>query len=88
MTYAEWAPPPWIAESAACMWSTVATGRGRVLPDACVDLIHIEGFSRGCFAWRKRTSRLIVSPHSLVQRHVEGSAVDVLNDVLTWEPGL
>jgi hypothetical protein len=55
--------------------------------DDCVDLIHIEGFSHGCFAWRKRTSRLIVSPHSLVQRHVEGSAVDVLNDVLTWKPG-
>ena len=47
MTYAEWAPPPWIAESAACMWSTLATGRGGVLPDACVDLMHIEG--RGTF---------------------------------------
>lgn len=55
--------------------------------DDCVDLIHIEGFSRGCFAWRKRTSRLMVSPDSLVQRQVEGSAVVVLNDVLTWEPG-
>jgi hypothetical protein len=55
--------------------------------NGCVDVIHIEGFSRGCFAWRRRTSRLIFSSDSLVQRQVEGSAVDVLNDVLTWEPG-
>ncbi|MGH3889305.1 MAG: hypothetical protein ACRDSZ_22560, partial [Pseudonocardiaceae bacterium] len=24
-----------------------------------VDLIHIDGFSRDCFAWRQRTSSLI-----------------------------
>lgn len=49
-----------------------------------VDLIHIEGFSRDCFAWRKRTSSLIVPGGALVERQVEGSALDVLNKVLTW----
>lgn len=53
--------------------------------DDWVDMIHIEGFSRGCFAWRRRTSSLIVAHDALVQRTVEGSALDVLNDVLTWE---
>ena len=47
MSYAEWAPPPWIAKPVACVWRTLATGRGGVLPDACVDLIHVEG--RGTF---------------------------------------
>jgi hypothetical protein len=51
----------------------------------CVDMIHIEGFSRDCFAWRTRTSSLIVAQDALVQRTVEGSALDVLNDVLSWE---
>jgi hypothetical protein len=32
-----------------------------------------------------RTSSLIVSQDALVQRTVEGSALDVLNDVVTWE---
>lgn len=53
--------------------------------DDWVDMIHIEGFSRGCFAWRRRTSSLIVDNDALVQRTVEGSALDVLNDVLSWE---
>ena len=52
-----------------------------------VDLIHIEGFSRDCFAWRKRISSLIVSGNGLVERQVDGSALDVLNEVLTWETG-
>jgi hypothetical protein len=52
--------------------------------DRCVDLIHIEGFSRDCFAWRKRTSSLIVSGDAVVHQ-VEGSAVEVLNQVLRWE---
>jgi hypothetical protein len=55
--------------------------------DNWVDLIHIEGFSRDCFAWRKRTSSLIVSEDALVQRRVDGSALDVLHEVLTWESG-
>lgn len=51
-----------------------------------VDLIHIDGFSRGCFAWRKRKSSLITAGDELVERRVDGSALDVLNEVLTWEP--
>ncbi|MGH3916809.1 MAG: hypothetical protein ACRDTC_25880 [Pseudonocardiaceae bacterium] len=50
-----------------------------------VDLIHIEGFSRDCFAWRKRTSSLIVSDDALMERQVDGNALSVLNEVLTWE---
>lgn len=52
-----------------------------------VDLIHIEGFSSDCFALRKRTSSLSAPGNSLVERRVTGSALDVLNEVLTWEQG-
>jgi hypothetical protein len=58
---------------------------GYRVSDGYVDMIHIDGFSRDCFAWRERASSLIVSQDALVQRTVEGSALDVLNDVLTWE---
>jgi len=51
-----------------------------------VDLIHIEGFSHDCFAWRQRISSLIVPQGTLMERRVEGSALDVLNEVLTWKP--
>ncbi|HKR48213.1 MAG TPA: hypothetical protein VJT72_01315 [Pseudonocardiaceae bacterium] len=50
-----------------------------------VDTIHIEGFSRDCFAWRKRTSSLIVPGDGLVEHRANGSALTVLNEVLTWE---
>lgn len=60
---------------------------GHRVGDDWVDLIHIKGFSRDCFAWRKRIFSLIVSQDALVQRRVEGSALDVLNEVLIWEPG-
>ncbi|MGH3899537.1 MAG: hypothetical protein ACRDTA_15105 [Pseudonocardiaceae bacterium] len=52
-----------------------------------VDLIHIEGFSRDCFACRKRTSSLMVPGNALVQRRVKGSALHVFNEVLMWESG-
>ncbi|MGH3901989.1 MAG: hypothetical protein ACRDTA_27805 [Pseudonocardiaceae bacterium] len=51
------------------------------------DTIHLNGFSRDCFAWRKRTSSLIVPGDGLVERRVAGSALVVLNDALTWETG-
>ncbi len=51
-----------------------------------VDLIHIEGFSRDCFAWRQRSSSLILPGAGLVERRANGGALDVLNEVLTWEP--
>lgn len=50
-----------------------------------LDLIHIEGFSRDCFAWRKRISSLAVPGNSVMERRVDGSALEVLNEVLTWE---
>lgn len=51
----------------------------------CVDIIHIAGFSRDCLAMRQRTSSLIVAGNGLVERRVEGSALDVLNEALTWQ---
>jgi hypothetical protein len=51
-----------------------------------MDLIHIEGFSGDCFAWRQRTFSLIITADAHVQRRVEGSALDVLGEVLNWEP--
>jgi hypothetical protein len=50
------------------------------------DEIRIDGFSRGCFARRKRVSSLIVPESVLVERRVDGGALDVLCEVLTWEP--
>ncbi len=60
---------------------------GYRVSDDWVDLIHIAGFGRDCFAWRQRTSSLIVPEGALVQRRVEGSALDVLHEALAWEPG-
>lgn len=50
-----------------------------------IDIIHLDGFSRDCFAWRTRTSSLIVPGSGLVDRRVEGGALAVLTQVLTWE---
>ena len=58
---------------------------GYRISGTCVDMIQIEGFSCDCFAWRTRTSPLMVSQEALVQRTIDGSALDVLNDVLNWE---
>lgn len=70
-----------------------AAGRGTASPpvghrvsDDFVDLIHIKGFNQDCFAWRKRTSSLIVPGDTPVEHRVEGSALNVLNGVLSWEP--
>lgn len=52
----------------------------------CVDIIHVEGFSRDCFAWRQRSSSLIIPGGGLVERRANGSALDVLTEVLTWQP--
>jgi hypothetical protein len=51
-----------------------------------IDVIHIAGFSGDCLAVRQRTSSLILPGGGLVERRVEGSALDVLNEVLMWEP--
>lgn len=55
---------------------------GNRVSDDKVDLIHIEGFSSDCFAWRQRTSALIVPGRARVERPVEGSALDVPKDLL------
>ncbi|MGH8348259.1 MAG: hypothetical protein ACRES5_17065 [Pseudomonas sp.] len=60
---------------------------GHRVSNSWVDLIHIEGFNRDCFALRKRRSRLIIQGDGLVERRVDGRAIDVLNEVLTWEMG-
>lgn len=49
------------------------------------DEIRLDGFSRDCSAQRKRISALIVPGNALEERRVEGSALDVLGAVLTWE---
>src|SRR5919107_3898041 len=36
--YREIAPPPDLAESVACVWTSVSRG-GEILPDGCVDLV-------------------------------------------------
>ncbi|MBV9012374.1 MAG: hypothetical protein JO272_10045 [Pseudonocardiales bacterium] len=51
-----------------------------------IDVIHIGGFSHGCFARRQRTSPLIIPDSERVERQVDGSALRVLNEVLSWEP--
>lgn len=53
------------------------------MSDDWVDIVRIAGFSRDCAAVRQRTSSLIVCGDALVERRVDGSALDVLNDVLT-----
>ncbi|HEX6401868.1 MAG TPA: hypothetical protein VF003_01670 [Pseudonocardiaceae bacterium] len=58
---------------------------GHRINGECVDLVHLEGFSRDCFAWRQRASSLIVSGTALVQRQVDGGALTVLNEVLSWQ---
>ncbi|MGH3928416.1 MAG: hypothetical protein ACRDTF_00385, partial [Pseudonocardiaceae bacterium] len=60
---------------------------GRRVSDDWADTIRIEGFSRDCHAWRQRVSSLVVPGDGLVQRRVAGSALTVLNEVLTWEMG-
>lgn len=60
---------------------------GNRVSGAWVDTIYIEGFSHDCFAWRTRASPLIVPGDGLVERRVDGDALTVLNEVLTWETG-
>jgi hypothetical protein len=57
---------------------------GNRVTDDYVDMIHIEGFSCDCFAFRQRNSSLIVPGRGLVERRAEGGALHVLNEVLIW----
>ncbi|MFN2496946.1 MAG: hypothetical protein ABR608_13725 [Pseudonocardiaceae bacterium] len=47
-------------------------------------MIHLGGFSSGCYAWRERQSSLIVPGGALVQTRTQGSALAVLTEVLGW----
>jgi hypothetical protein len=58
---------------------------GHRVSGSWVDVIHIAGFSHDCLAVRQRTSSLILPGDKLVGRRVEGSALDVLSEVLMWE---
>jgi hypothetical protein len=53
--------------------------------DGWRDTVHLGGFSEGCYAWRERTSSLILPGGGLVTARVSGGALTVLNTVLTWE---
>jgi hypothetical protein len=61
---------------------------GERVGDDWIDIVHIAGFSRDCLAVRQRISSPIPGDggDGVVERRVEGSALDVLNEVLTWEP--
>ena len=48
------------------------------------DVIHIGGFSSSCYAWRERQTSLILPGGALVRIRTEGSALDVLTEVLSW----
>lgn len=52
------------------------------------DTIHLAGFSRDCLAWRRRTCSLLVPGDALVEQRTHGSALTLLNEVLTWETAL
>lgn len=60
---------------------------GQRTSDRWVDIVCLEGFSRDCSAWRVRRSSLIIPSGELIERRVDGSALTVLNEALTWEPG-
>ncbi|HEX2299804.1 MAG TPA: hypothetical protein VHH34_15035 [Pseudonocardiaceae bacterium] len=57
---------------------------GRRTTDRWLDTIYLEGFSRDCHAWRQRRSPLI-TPSQKAERQISGSALDILNDVLSWD---
>ncbi|MGQ0778839.1 MAG: hypothetical protein ACT4NY_31260 [Pseudonocardiales bacterium] len=48
------------------------------------DEILLNGFSADCFAVRQRTSRLVIVGGGTALYQCEGSALTVLNTVLTW----
>jgi hypothetical protein len=50
-----------------------------------LDLIHIEGFRWHCFAWRQQASPLIGPACGPQRRRVDGTALDVLSEVLSWQ---
>lgn len=52
--------------------------------DEGTDTLYLEGFSQGCYAMRERKASLVVPGHVPVECRATGSALNVLNSVLTW----
>ena len=50
-----------------------------------VDTLQLRGFSRDCCGWRRRKTSLMVADEVLIERRVDGSALTVLREVLSWE---
>lgn len=48
------------------------------------DVIYLGGFSGDCFAWRERRSSLLLPSTARAQSRTQGSALDVLTEVLGW----
>lgn len=49
------------------------------------DVIHLGGFSHGCYAWRERRSSLLLpATAARAQIRAQGGALDVLAEVLGW----
>ena len=57
---------------------------GRRITGRWLDTVYLEGLSRDCHAWRQRRSPLL-TPGQKAERQISGSALDILNDVLTWD---
>lgn len=51
------------------------------------DTVFIGGFSDSCSATRQRKSSLIVPGDLLVTDRIEGTALNVLNKIVTWDAG-
>ena len=49
------------------------------------DTLYLAGFSRDCYALRKRTTPLVAPASALVERRATGDALTVLNAALTRE---
>lgn len=62
------------------LWGVRETGQWR-------DTVFIGGFSNSCSANRQRKSSLIVPAGLLVTDRIEGTALNVLNRVATWNSG-
>jgi hypothetical protein len=52
--------------------------------DEWTDTVYLDGFSRGCYALRARTTALAVPGGALVECCATGGALNVLNTVLAW----
>lgn len=55
---------------------------GTRISEEWADTIHLEGFTRDCVAWRQRADG-----DGPAQQRIEGSALRVLTEALTWDRG-